>query len=265
MPAMFCNCVFCKKIREAGPYEFRTRTQVLIDDKICLDFPPEAYVHSLVYGINYSSLEYLLVTHSHMDHFYAHDFILRGYKYAAVAAKTLNIYGNEEVQKVFSECTAREMKPEVAPNLKFTPVKAFSEFFVGDYRVLAVPARHGTAEEALLYYVEKDKKGYLHMHDTGRLGDDVFLYLAQNGARAGAVSLDCTFLDGDGGENARHMGLNDDEAMRAKLREFGIADDNTRFILTHFSHNSNPLRERTERLAARHGMTAAYDGFETDF
>ncbi len=72
----------------------------MIDGKLCIDFPPEAYSNSLKYGYNFSALQYLLVTHSHMDHFYAHDFILRGYKYAKLAAPVLEIYGNEEVRAV---------------------------------------------------------------------------------------------------------------------------------------------------------------------
>ncbi|MDE7084923.1 MAG: hypothetical protein K2O81_06730, partial [Clostridia bacterium] len=76
VPAMFCSCPFCDKLRKSGDVrEFRTRSQVLIDGDLSIDFPPEAYVHSLSYGIDLSALKYILVTHSHMDHFYAHDFI----------------------------------------------------------------------------------------------------------------------------------------------------------------------------------------------
>ena len=71
VPAMFCNCPVCGGVRALGQAEFRTRTQVLIDGKLSVDFPPEAYFHSLKYGFNCADIRYLLVTHSHMDHFYA--------------------------------------------------------------------------------------------------------------------------------------------------------------------------------------------------
>ena len=262
VPAMFCNCEYCKKIRSLGEVEVRTRTQVLLDDTICIDFPPEAYSHSLKFGVDLSSLKYLLVTHSHMDHFYAHDFVLRGYKYAKVSEPVLNIFGNSEVEKVFKECTAREMKAEVAPHVVFKTVKPYEEFEVCGYRVLTVPATHSKTEEALLYFISRGDKGYLHMYDTGTICDEAFSFLAKKGAKANLVSFDCTFVEHRGGENARHMGIEDNMLMKNKLLEFGIADGNTKYIITHFSHNSNPLRSRLKEFEDRYSVTAAFDGME---
>ena len=121
---MFCNCPVCEGVRALGQAEFRTRTQVLIDGKLSVDFPPDAYFHSLKYGFNCADIRYLLVTHSHMDHFYAHDFILRGYRYGSGFDGRLEIYGNAEVCAVFSECTRREMKPSVAPNVAMNGIAA---------------------------------------------------------------------------------------------------------------------------------------------
>lgn len=264
VPAMFCNCDVCKRIKELGESEFRSRTQVIVDGTICIDFPPEAYSNSLKFGVNLSALKYLLVTHSHMDHFYAHDFILRGYKYATVEAPQLEIYGNEEIKKVFCECTAREMKPQVTPNIVIKTVHGFEEFVVGGYRVLTVPANHDKNEEALLYYVEKDGMGYLHFYDTGEVKDEIFEFLALSGARVELVSFDCTFAHVPGGENARHMGIANNMAMKQKLLNFGLANDNTKYVITHFSHNSNPIRERLKKLEEEYGVIAAYDGLEVE-
>ena len=101
VPAMFCKCPVCENIRAMGAGEFRTRTQVLIDGALSVDFPPEAFSHALKYGFSCADINYLLVTHSHMDHFYAHDFILRGYRYASGFSQPLHIYGNEEVAAAF--------------------------------------------------------------------------------------------------------------------------------------------------------------------
>lgn len=265
VPAMFCNCDVCKRIRKIGESEFRTRSQVLVDGKICIDFPPESYSNSLRFGVNLSALKYLLVTHSHMDHFYAHDFILRGYKYAMVDEPQLEIYGNEEVKKVFKECTAREMKPQVAPNIVFNILHGFEEFEVGGYRVLTVPANHGNSEETLLYYLEKEGKGYLHFYDTGRLGDKAFEFLAAKYVRVELVSFDCTLVFDEGGKNSRHMGIVDNMAMKQKLEDFGIASNSTKYVITHFSHNGNPLRERLNKLEEEYGVIAAFDGLEVEF
>lgn len=258
---MFCSCPFCTKIRAAGAREARTRSQVLIDDKLSIDFPPEAYSHSLNFGVDLSGLENVLVTHSHMDHFYAHDFILRGYKYATLGENALTICGNEEVKKVFEECTRREMKQEVAEKIIFRTLHAFESFMTGGYRVLSLPARHGTAEEALLFYVENGGKGYLHLCDTGALSDEAINFLAQNGACANLIAFDCTFLDAPPREGTRHMCIADNIAIKERLDKAGVVtNEETKCVITHFSHNAQPSREKLSEIEKRYPVIAAYDG-----
>lgn len=264
VPAMFCNCRFCTWAREQGMREVRTRTQVLVDDGLLIDFPPEAYYHSIAHGVDLSSVETLLVTHSHMDHFYAHDFILRGYKYARLGAPVLNIFGNEEVAKVFSECTAREMKPEVAPHICFNQIAPYSIFTASGYRVAALPAEHVCTERALLFYVEREGRGYLHLHDTGNLSDEAVAFLADKGARANVVAYDCTFGEKSGSLSARHMGVSDVCVVRDKLAAAGIIDGGTINVITHFSHNCSPSRANMDDLASRFGFVAAYDGLRIE-
>lgn len=264
VPALFCDCDYCKKIRSLGEVEFRTRSQVIIDDIISVDFPPEAYAHSLKSGLSFARLKNLLITHSHMDHFYAHDFILRGYKYAKFDGGILNIYGNAEVEKVFNECTAREMKPEIAEKIKLTVIKPYKVYEVGGYKVITIPANHSKTEDALLFYVEKGGKGYLHLYDTGRIGKEAFDFLKSNNAKADIVSFDCTFGEVEGGENSRHMGVSDCRLMKDLLVERNIIDGNTKLVITHFSHNCNPTRVHVSDIAKKHGFIAAYDGMETE-
>ena len=265
VPAEFCDCENCINIRALGEKEYRTRSQVAIDGELLIDFPPESYSHSLRFGVMLSRIKYLLVTHSHMDHFYAHDFVLRGYKYANITqVPRLEIYGNGEVEKVFGECTAREMKPEVAPNIRFNKISSFSVFTAGKYKIIAIPARHGNAEEALLYYVESDGKGYLHLYDTGIISDEAADFLAQNNAKADIVALDCTFGPNSGGDSARHMGIGDNMLVKDKLLSRQIIDGNAKIVITHFSHNCNPTRENLKKLEEKYGVTAAYDGYTVD-
>ncbi len=260
---MFCKCENCIKVK-GDHSEYRTRTQIVIDGCLSIDFPPEAYVHSLKYGVNLSDLKYLLVTHSHMDHFYAHDFILRGYKYAVLTEPVLQIYGNSECKKVFEECTAREMKQSVAPHISFTEIKPYSIFNVGEYKVISIPANHSKTEDALLFYIERNGKGYLHLFDTGRICDEAFDFLKENGVKADLVCFDCTFIEYTAGYNARHMGIEDDMAMKQKLSERGIIDGDTKFIISHFSHNANPVKAHLRQIEEQYGVIAAYDGYSLE-
>lgn len=258
---MFCNCESCRNIRRLGEKQFRTRSQVIIDDILSIDFPPEAFYHSIKFGVLLTKLKYLLVSHSHMDHFYAHDFILRGYKYAELAEPKLHIYGNSEVGKVFSECTAREMKTEVAPHVVFTEVGPYNTLNFGGYKVFTLPATHSKTEQALLFYIEKDGKGYLHLYDTGLLEEGIYKFLVENEAHPDAVCFDCTFTDNNYGTSVRHMNIYDNMLVKRKLEEYGIIDINTKIIISHFSHNSNPTLERLKKIEDKYNVTAAYDGY----
>ncbi len=233
VPAVFCNCDTCREARRRGEKEFHSRSQVLIDGELSVDFPPDAYYHSLRFGADLSAVRYLLVTHSHMDHFYAHDFILRGYKYSSPLPTPLHIFGNEEVKRVFDECTRREMRPDVLENIRFSVVRPFEPFSFGDYTAVALKAQHSRTECALLYLVEKCGKCYLHLTDTGRIPreslDYLGAYLRERGRRADLVSFDCTFLFFGAGEVSRHMGLPDCAAMRGEFLRRGVAGENTRW------------------------------------
>ncbi len=264
VPAMFCGCENCINIRKLGEAEYRTRSQVLIDEILSIDFPPEAYSHSLKNGILLSKLKYLLVTHSHMDHFYAHDFILRGYKYAMLDEDVLEIYGNAEVGKVFAECTAREMKPEVKPHVSMNVIKPYQVFTVGEYEITTIPANHGKTEDVLLYCVSHGGKSYLHFYDTGRVSDAALEFLAQSKARVNLVAFDCTFGNAVGGENSRHMGIEDCMIMKRKLLDRNIIDSSTKIVVTHFSHNCNPTRANLSEIERKYNVFAAYDGLEME-
>ena len=265
VPAIFCNCAYCKGLRArlaAGERtkELRTRMQVLIDGELSVDFPPDAYAHMTARGVDFSAIRYLLVTHSHMDHFYAHDFILRGYKYAQdMAADTLTIYGNREVCDVFRECTRREMKDSVKANVRTMPVGAFEEIAFDDWRVYSMPAQH-SSKDPLLYLIERNGKRYLHLCDTGRIPDDSMEFLKTLKKRADVVSCDCTFLWEEAAPDARHMGLKEAARTAERLRRAGVMDDGTKFVITHFSHNSRPSQEAVERAEREYGFIAAYDG-----
>lgn len=262
VPAMFCKCPVCENIRAMGAGEFRTRTQVLIDGALSVDFPPEVFSHALKYGFSCADINYLLVTHSHMDHFYAHDFILRGYRYASGFSQPLHIYGNEEVAAVFSECTRREMKPVVAPNVVMHTIYPYNCYTVGPYRVLTLPAKHCVSEQAMLFYIEREGRGYLHMHDTSLPEEDIYAFLRENGAHADIVSLDCTYAARTGIPRPRHMNIEDCMAVTEKLLSFGVCSYNSKFVITHFSHNCNPLRANLAVLEKEYRVIAAYDGLE---
>ena len=100
-PALFCSCPICTHAREAGGRNLRTRTQAVLDDEILLDFPPDTYCHALRHGMNLAQIHTLLVTHSHMDHWFPTDLIHRHEHFGHGAEGVLDVYGNEAVEREF--------------------------------------------------------------------------------------------------------------------------------------------------------------------
>ena len=64
IPAMFCNCTLCKQALERRIY--RTRSQILINDDLLVDFPPDTYYRSMMRGINLGKIENVIVINKHL-------------------------------------------------------------------------------------------------------------------------------------------------------------------------------------------------------
>lgn len=264
-PAVFCNCKFCKAARKDIAREMRTRSQMLIDSELLVDFPPESYWHAVRFGIDLSAVRSILVTHSHTDHFYAQEFVNRGYKFADdMASECLDIYGNSEVLSVYAESTRREIRSTVSGHIRLHRISPFARFYAGEYEVFAIPANHTPKEEAVLFGIRKGSKSILYLNDTGELSEDCFRFLAENGFQANAVSMDCTFADDEGPHSDRHMGFPENDKLRKKLIEYRIVHSDAKYYVTHFSHNSAPFRARMAEEAACRGFIAAYDGLEAE-
>lgn len=261
IPALFCKCEFCNGVRKRGGKEIRSRMQVLIDDDLSIDFPPDAFYHGAVLGADLSALKYLIVTHTHMDHFYAHDFVLHGHVYAHGLDAPLKLYGGEEMNAVFDECTRRELNPVVQETLELNTIKPFEEVSFGDYRVFPLKANH-TSQEPMVYLIEKGGKRVLHLSDTGPLPEEDYEYLSHLGGKIDLITFDCTYLWNDASAYPRHMGVKEIAEVLKRLTALGLADENTKKVITHFSHNSKPSLSALALAEKELGAIAAYDGME---
>ena len=78
------------------------------------------------------------------------------------------------------------------------------------------------------------------------------------------VSLDCTYGGRTGIARPRHMNIEDGMQVKSRLISAGVCGENTKFVITHFSHNCNPLTENLAALERQYGVIAAYDGMEVE-
>lgn len=259
IPALFCNCPHCIRARQLGGKNIRTRSQALINDDLLIDFPADSYIHFLQNRIEGHKLRYLLVTHSHSDHFYPADLQARGGPYAHdMAVPTLEIAGSA------GACRTLSSMQDQLGGISFHPILPFETCRLGPYTVTALPARHMEGDNPVFYIIRGDKT-VLYAHDTGYFFEEVFDYIRENKLVFDLVSLDCTYVDLPCPANNHHMGFDSIGKVLSRLEAMGAVTAQTHRIVNHFSHNGNPIHERILDCAAKIGCTPAYDGMRVQF
>lgn len=257
-PALFCQCDACKRAQELGGKNIRTRASCLIDNRYLVDFSPDTYMHKLIYNLDLSQVESCFITHSHSDHFHPLDFEMRLDGFAHIKDRIpLNLYGNSKVKKLFDYALSGMDFTDV---VNYHLLQPFDEVEAGDVKLVALPADHDKREDCFIYIIEINGKTLLYGHDSGyypeKTWDELEKYTFDG------VILDCTF----GPKDCRsgHMGLSTDIDVKNRFLEIGSAHNNTKFIITHFSHNMKLMHHEIEKIAKSHGFITAYDGLEVE-
>ena len=261
LPALFCSCEICKRAREAKGKELRTRTQALVDKKILIDLPPDTYMHSLKYSLELGQVRHLLITHSHMDHFFPVELIHRHEHFGHYAEGILQVYGNEAAEKAFYDAVLidRFRVHPLDDAVRFVRIEPFADFMADGYHMIPIPADHDRRETCFIYVIEKDGKCLLYGHDTGmNLSQEAWDCIF--GRTYDLISLDATM--GKNHSEGSHMGLPDALEMVRRLKEQGCIRPDTVKVINHFSHNGKMTHEELEIFAEEHGLTAAYDGMK---
>ena len=255
-PGVFCSCELCQKARELGGKNIRTRSQALINDDLLLDMPPDNYLHSLYYGLDLSKVKTLLFTHSHSDHCYPGDLELLREPYSHTYPGKMEVFGNDAVErKVQKACHSLGGERE---RFTFTRIMPNESVSSGPYRITALRAVHAKDETCLFYHIAFGNQAVLYAHDTGALTEENLETLDRCLRPLGLVSLDCTQQQHPDGKY--HMGFDDAVEQKRILLDRGLADENTIFVVNHFSHNGGWLHEEISRRAEAFGMIASYDG-----
>lgn len=264
VPAIFCDCEVCRRSRQAGGRNIRTRSQALIDGKILLDLPADTYLHALRDGIDMTAIADVFITHGHRDHFYPEDLFNRQEGFCqltgnggvptltvhAPAPACANAYALAKGRKLGSRLQIEEITP-------FVPVK------IDDYTITPLKANHDPACEPVIYLIEHDGKSILYAHDTGYLPEESMEFLKGLKSPLSLVSMDGTsgLLTAD---YYGHMTLTKDRVFKQQLLDLGIADENTKMVINHFSHNCHATYDDFVEATREDGFTVSYDGLEIE-
>ena len=261
VPAMFCQCAVCEQARKLGGKNVRTQAQALINDDLLVDFGQDNYLHYLNSGADYTKIRNILLTHAHPDHFMPNELLMTtgGFGHNDVTEE-IGVWGNRYCVEKFGYNQGR------ATLCGMHQINGFDTFRAGRYQVTALPADHGTPDD-VVFIISDGEKTLLYNNDTGLWRDDVYEFVAAKGYHFDAVLSDCTlgFLDRKG---TNHMCLGNNITHRQRLLELGCIDQDTKWVVTHFSHNGLKLDERPitaeelEQIVSQHNMIAAYDMIE---
>ena len=270
IPGVYCKCAVCQEAREKGERFVRTRSQVLFDDSLMLDFGADTYMHALKYGYNLGDLENVIISHVHSDHFYPIELCFRAKAYSKdVGAPTLTVHGSPDVKEAFGKISdgvnGGVSRVEKEGRVVFNVLEPYKTYKIGEHEVTPMPAVHGT-KNPYVYAIGKDGKNVLMLNDTGLLKPEVIEFLKNQAVKFDLVSYDCTYGAGDTekdwGAGAHHMGLVNILQLRDLLINIGICKDTTLHVLTHFSHNGPDAGYADMRKhACKHGFILAYDGY----
>lgn len=260
-PALFCQCEACRRARQRGGKNLRLRAGLVVNGTEMIDYPPDVMTFSQRFGVDFSGVRDLFVTHSHHDHFDAEDLTMRRFPVFCRLPdpQPLHVYAN---RAALDRLRQYEQADQTEEYLRLTELEYFKPYTARSGTVYTfLPANHAPWEQAGIYLVQNEGKTALYAHDTCVLPTQTLDFLKTQSLDL--ASLDCTF-----GKNApgySHMGLPDNRELVATLREAGALKATAPVIVTHFTHNCGQLHEELEAEVKDDGFIVAYDGMTVEF
>ena len=260
-PGILCGCEVCRRARQRGGRNLRTRSQALINDTLLIDFPADTYLHILRDNIDLLDIQACLITHVHEDHFTPTDLhYSNGFCHPPKDWPGLTVYGSIDCKETLDDISAH-----TGGTVRHGCIEPFVPFTVAGCTVTALKAVHGTPHP-FIYLIDDGEKTLLYAHDTGIFHPETWAYLEKARPRLALVSLDCTEAAAEDIPYDAHMCLGRNRICRDRLLALGLADSSTVWVLNHFSHNGvTPLYDDFAPIAAAEGFETSYDGMEITF
>lgn len=263
LPALFCDCDICREAARRGGKDLRMRSGALVNDRLLIDLNPDTYAATLRFGLSLSGVRNAIITHAHGDHF-QRELMSAFTPVGAHIPKEndhFHLWGSAFTANVWEEyMTTMHMAESVLTKyVEFHVLKPYDTVEIEGIRVTALEARH-SCQGSFLYVLEQGASRFFYGNDTGLLGEETWDWIAQQKGRPfSAVSLDST-MGFPPNDYYGHMSLDQNIETKKRMIALQAADEHTRFICHHFSHNGLTLQKETEEKMQPHGFLVAYDG-----
>lgn len=273
VPAAFCECEYCTRVRQSGDRRnVRGRSGFQIDEKNLIDLGPDTNYTSALFNVSFKKTENIFFTHTHADHisFANLENLRRG-----TEPGTLDLWFAESAREGLKKCFDFALSVPIwdtERNLKFFQehvtvhfVKPYETFRAGDMDVTALPASHPGlfGEPGLNYLFERNGKRFLYACDTGLWCEENYELL--KGKPLDVVIMECTFGLRPILRTARHLNIEHMEEMIRRMQEGGAITAETAIYANHMNHYCGMLHEEMEaKMKELFGPNASvgYDGRE---
>ena len=284
-PGIWCRCRHCDAARVEGGLSLRQSACALLGDLTAqddsppgqhpllrgdtlIDFPPEIVSQGWRWGVDFSRITTIFVTHSHGDHFLPYLLRWRGRPRfwpdspealttgpRATELPTLRIYGNAAVEAGLVNELGKNLSHY---DLEFTRVTAYEPFQAGEWQVTPVAANHDRGvEDALNYVLQRDGATLFYGLDSDTPLPETWDTLAS--FRFDLMIWEGTYGHGDGGN---HMNFARLVETANRIREAGLLAEGGTIMATHFSPHHCPPHHETAVYLRSHGIEAAFDGLD---
>lgn len=262
-PALFCNCVNCSEARRLGGPNLRKRSAALINDDLLIDLGPDLIASIQQFGIDLTTIRYILQTHSHSDHLDANNITCRLPGYTSTQLPPVEWYAGETVFAAAAHMLWQEQLSHedlAAAKLSLHPVEPGRQFEVGPYRVSSIPATHGGENEpCMLHLIGDGRSTIFYCTDTGPLSEEAWRLLHADGRVIDLVAMDETM--GIGGEpDPEHLNMESFLQQLERMRAEGLLAPTARIFAHHISHERNPIHPKLSEIFAPYGVEIPYDG-----
>lgn len=252
------TCPNCTYVREHGGRNTRRYSSLFVSPGVLIDYSTTGREGLQAAGIAPAAVDYLLITHSHGDHFNPAAVVAL----AREKGKPLTLVGNAKTVARMQE-HLEALPAAERPAIALRAVRPFQEFTVGAWRGKALAANHIPDEDALLYVLRGKQKSLLYATDTGWFPVGTFAALR-------AESLDLAIVEGTFGEEVQpnlltgHLNFPFVRLIRQFLVESKRLKPGGRFMVTHLSlHFCQPYDLLAPKLAAE-GIVVPYDGLRVE-
>ena len=263
VPALYCSCDVCKYSASKGGKNIRTRSQALVNNKLLIDLPPDTLYHFQHLGLPLNDIEHVLITHNHPDHLHPPTLNVRCKGFVMHDIPPINIYGSmPSIDLVFDELRKSGVLERGTWNLN--ELVPYSKVNIDGFEVVPYKANHAFNIYPYIYEIYDGERRMLYGHDTGYFLDETWQYLEDKKPYFNLVSLDCT-MGVSSSSGHHHMNVSDCVSVKERMIRCGSADDNTVFVLNHFSHNGNISYDDLVPHAQKFGFLVSYDGMEIEF